>query len=203
MKLVGVTGRIGTGKSTFCEILLRRYNCPLIDADALGHDALAQGGPVRGAIIGRFGRRILKGDETIDRTHLGAIVFSDPGALRDLEEIVHPWIVGQILRRVASLQEKDEAGIVLLDAAVLLDWRDRLSCDRTVLVRCPDEVSIRRLVLRGMAEEEAQRRLKRQRPEHEMARQVDFVVDNSGSREDLEREAVRLWTVWNRQEEAQ
>jgi dephospho-CoA kinase len=201
VKVIGVTGRIGSGKSTLCRILVERFGCRRIDADAIGHTLLEEDAAVRDAVIARFGREVTDSGGRIDRGHLGRIVFADAGALDDLNRIIHPSIVAEVLRRLAALRVRRGVGIVLLDAALLLDWADQLEWDRLVLVRCPDETLIERLRRRGMTAAEARRRLDRQAGEASLQERVDFVVDNSGSRHDLEREAVRLWETLNRAEE--
>ena len=200
VRVIGIAGRIGSGKSTLCRILADRYCCVIIDADAIGHTVLASDAGIRQAVVARFGSEILDRRGRIDRPRLARIVFDDAAALNDLNRIIHPWIVEDILRRLAVLRADRSAGIVLLDAALLLDWKDRLECDRIVLVRCPDETSIERLRLRGMTEAEARQRLNRQVGEPRLLEQVDLVVDNAGSRHDLEREATRLWETLNRAE---
>ena len=128
---------------------------------------------------------------------LASIVFSDPSARRDLNALVHPWIVTQIASRLAVLRETGHAGIVLLDAALLLDWIDLISCDRIVVVRCADETAVRRLAGRGIEEAEARRRLASQDPEESFLQRADFVVENDGTEGDLAREAERLWRSLN------
>ena len=193
--VVGVTGRIGSGKSAFCEILSKAHGCPVIDADALGHEALRTSEKVRGELIERFGREILDPAGGVDRGRLAKIVFAETSALADLNAIVHPWIVAQILARLAALRARGHAGIVLLDAALLLPWKEQLPLDWIVWVRSPDCVAIERLHLRGMPEEEARRRLASQVPEEEFRRHANTIVDNAGDRGALERQADRLWDL--------
>ncbi len=193
MKIVGITGRIGSGKSTLTRFLSERFGCPVIGADALGHDALQKDLRVRAAVLRRFGPGILGSDGAIDRPGLAAIVFADAGALRDLNSIVHPWIVDEALSRLAALREQRYAGIVLIDAALLLDWADRLPCDRIVIVRCAEETAIRRLMGRGMTEQEARERLASQDSEDRFLRRADLVVENDGSESELEDQAPRIW----------
>lgn len=197
MKIVGITGRIGSGKSTLARILARRYGCPLIGADELGHHALEGDTTIRMALRERFGPGILDPEGAIKRSKLAAIVFADSAALGDLNAIVHPRIIDGILRRLAALREGRTAGIVLIDAALLLDWADRMPCDRIVVVRCADETAIRRLTARGMAEEEARARLARQDTEDRLLRRADLVVPNDGTEEELEAQAPRIWEFLN------
>ncbi len=192
MKVVGVTGRIGSGKSTFCNLLAERHAATVIDADQLGHAALRD--PViRGRVVERFGKTVLDARGEIDRAAVALRVFDDPEALRDLEAMTHPWIVGQILERLAALQAADPAAIVLIDAALLLPWIERLPLDTVVWVRASDQASIERLEIRGIGEREARRRMERQRPEEDFRRRAAVIVENSGGLEELASEADRLW----------
>jgi dephospho-CoA kinase len=148
---------------------------------------------IRGRVVDRFGETILDAGGEIDRAAVARRVFDDPGALRDLEAWTHPWIVGRILERLAALQGADPAAIVLVDAALLLPWIERLPLDEVVWVRASDRASIERLELRGIGEQEARRRLERQRPEEDFRRRATVIVENSGGLEELATEADRLW----------
>lgn len=190
--VVGVTGRIGSGKSTLCRILSERHGCPVIDADAFGHDALSDP-TIRARIAERFGSSIIDDRIGIDRPALARIVFADGSALRDLEAIIHPWILRMVRKRLADLRATGQAAIVLVDAAVLLSWIGQLPLDRIVWVHTAEEVAIGRLHRRGVSEEQARERMLRQRPEEEFRRHADFVVTNSGGLDELECKAERLW----------
>jgi dephospho-CoA kinase len=192
MKVVGVTGRIGSGKSTFCRILAERHGCPVIDADALGHEALLDPA-VRRRVVERFGDAVLGAGGEIDRAAIARRVFEDAGALRDLEALTHPWIVDRILQRLTALRDADTAAIVLIDAALLLPWIGRLPLDRIVWVRASEQVSTERLGLRGIGAQEARRRMARQSPDEEFRRSADAIVDNSGGVAELASAAERFW----------
>jgi dephospho-CoA kinase len=190
--VIGVTGRIGSGKSTLCAILARRHGCGIVDADSLGHEALDD--PlVKEALRRRFGAEIEGDRGKILRARLAGAVFGAPEALRDLNAIVHPWIVARARERLGALRAADLVGIVLLDAALLLDWKHELPCDGVAVVVCEPSQAIARLVARGIDEEEARRRLAAQRSEEELVREADWIVENSGDLANLEWEAERLW----------
>ncbi len=191
--LVGVTGPIGSGKSLLCRILRRAHGCPVIEADRLGHDLLAAGGGARDAVVRRFGRRALGPDGEIDRARLAALVFRDPAALADLDAISHPLILEEVERRVGALKAAGEAGIILLDAAVLPAWLERLRLQAVVLVQASPEVRLGRLESHGWDREEARHRMAAQ--ERIFARELpaDWTVLNDGSVASLEQSAEALW----------
>ncbi len=192
MIAVGVTGRIGSGKTALCRILASRHGCGVIDADLLGHEALNVP-PLRDRVARRFGGGVLSSEGEVDRTRLGNLVFSDPGALRDLEAIVHPWIIESIGSSLARLRSAGEAGIVLIDAALILLWKGRIHVDKIIWVRASEETRIMRLRARGMSRDEIARRLDRQPSDDEFRESADLICSNDGDLDDLAVEAERLW----------
>ena len=192
-RLVGITGGIGTGKSTLARFLATEFGPPLLDADMLGHEALLPGTTTYETVLARFGDELEEPDGSISRSRLARIVFSDPKALRDLEAIVHPWILERIQTRRLALKASGYVGIILLDAALLLDWEEELDLDAVVVVTAPSDVRIARLALRGLPEDEARRRMESQRPEEEWTPSADWIVVNDGDVDDLARRARALW----------
>jgi dephospho-CoA kinase len=199
--VLGITGGIGTGKSTLTRILMERFGPPVIEADALGHEALLPGSSVYEATVARFGDSILRRDRSVDRARLAQIVFRDARELAALDGLVHPWILERIEARVGSLKASGYDGIILLDAALLLEWLHRYRPHGVVVVTAPLEARLTRLEARGLPRAEAERRIQHQRPESEWTEQADWVVENSGSLEDLARAATSLWarvcSHWN------
>jgi dephospho-CoA kinase len=191
--LVGVTGPIGSGKSLLCRILAEKHGCPVIDADRLGHEAIDPGGAARNAVVARFGDAVLGPGGGIDRTRLAALVFGDAVALAALESVSHPIILAEVERRVAALKASGYAGIILLDAAVLPAWLDRLRLAALVLVRAALDVRLHRLEARGLDREEAQRRIAAQERLFAEELRIDRTIDNDGTRESLEHAAEVLW----------
>lgn len=119
MRVIGVVGPAGSGKSTVCRILSRREGVVHIDCDRLGWETYRPGGPAYLPILARFGEGILASDGTVDREKLGALVFSDPQAKRDLEEIVHPLVMDMVEQKLAEARKK-EAKMALVEGALLL-----------------------------------------------------------------------------------
>lgn len=197
--LVGVTGGTGSGKSLFCRFLAESRGCPVIEADALGHQALLAGSGVDQRVRERFGPSILDSAGQIDRAALARRVFASPDDLAGLNRLVHPWILERILERIAALLAAGYAGIILLDAALLPDWIDALRPDAVVLVRAPVALRLERLGAKGIDRTEAARRVQAQeRLDPERERPGWIRVDNDGTPAGLRRAAE---TTYDRLEE--
>ena len=191
MLLIGLTGGIGSGKSTVSALLARR-GAVVIDADAITHDLQRPGTEVLAAMVERFGPAILAADGTLDRPAVAAIVFNDAVALSDLGAIVHPAVGAEIARRLQ--EEADGDRLVVLDVPLLVEsGRDDMAA--LVVVDVDPELAVRRLVeQRGMSEADARARMARQASREERLARADIVIDNSGTREELEAAVEDAWS---------
>ncbi len=191
MRLIGLTGGIGSGKSSVSAALARR-GARIVDADAIVRELQSPGTTVFRAMVDRFGTGIVAADGTLDRPAVAAIVFHDEQALADLGAIVHPRVHEEIERRVAEAADSDD--VVVLDIP-LLDRNGWPGLLGTVVVDLDPEVAIRRLVEhRGFTEADARARIAAQADRSERLQLADFVVDNSGTLDELEAEVDRLWS---------
>jgi len=190
MLLIGLTGGIGSGKSTVSALLAER-GAVIVDADAITRELQQAGTPVFRAMVERFGAGIVGADGELDRQAVADIVFNDPEALADLGRIVHPEVGAEIARRMAAEAATDH--VVVLDVPLLVEsGRDDLAA--LVVVDVDPEVALRRLVdQRGMREDDARSRMARQASREERLAKADHVLDNSGSLEQLERQVDELW----------
>lgn len=188
--VIGLTGNIGTGKSTVLAYLAA-LGARVIDADKIAHEVMLPGGPAYEAILAAFGPGILAADGHIDRAKLGAIVFADPQALARLESIVHPAVFARTQELVAAAKEP----VVVIEAIKLLEsGMARRMCDAVWVVTARPEVALARLVAqRGISEAEARRRLDHQMPEAEKVAHADVVIDNSGSLEETRQQVNAAW----------
>lgn len=196
MILVGLTGGIASGKSTVARFLEAK-GALVIDADTIGHEVMAPGGPAFDRVVERFGEEILSSNGGIDRSKLGPIVFSDPQALADHTAITHPHIVDEILRRIEASRAGDR--VVVVDAALLVEGlaKDRgkeLGLDALVVVSTDVEEQIRRMIdERGMEKPAAKSRIGSQAPPEKKLAAADYVIDNRGSIDDLQKSVDVLW----------
>ncbi len=182
--LVGLTGGIASGKSTVSR-QLAELGCHVIDADVLAREVVAPGEPAWQAIVEAFGTEILGPDRTLDRARLGAIVFADAAQRRRLEAITHPAIRARRQARLAELAARGFGGLVVQDAALLVEVGAHAHVDRLVVVYATREAQLERLMRRdGLDRAEAERRLGSQMPLAEKVRLAHYVVDNSDSPEE-------------------
>jgi dephospho-CoA kinase len=182
--LVGLTGGIASGKSTVSR-QLAELGAHVIDADILAREVVAPGEPAWQAIVGMFGRDVLRPDETLDRVRLGAIIFADPAARRRLEAITHPAIQARRRTALAALAARSFEGLVIQDAALLIEVGGTAHVDRLVVVYATPEAQLARLMRRdGFERAEAERRIANQMPLAEKVRLAHYVIDNSDSPEE-------------------
>ena len=193
--LVGLTGGIGTGKSTV-STMLRALGAVVIDADVLAREVVAPGEPTLAQIVAEFGRGVLRADGTLDRKALGAIVFADPAKRKRLEAITHPSIREHFTRRLDEIAAHGFHGIVFFDAPVMIESGNYKTMDRLVVVVSDEATQVARLFTRdGMTREEALRRIRSQMPLSEKTRLADYVIDNSGDRVATEKQAKRVYAA--------
>jgi dephospho-CoA kinase len=193
MLVVGLTGGIGSGKSTVASLLARR-GAVVVDADALARDAVAPGTPGLSEVVARFGAAVVGARGELDRGALAAVVFADAAALADLNAIVHPWVRAAIAERLAGLDGGAFDGVVVLEIPLLVESGRSYGASKVIVVDCPEDVALRRLVEeRGMDEGDARRRMAAQVSRADRLAAADVVVDNSGSLADLERQVGEVW----------
>jgi dephospho-CoA kinase len=191
MLLVGLTGGIGTGKSTVARMLEKR-GAIVFDADILARQAVAPGTPGFDQVVERFGPNVLAPGGGLDREALASIVFSDPGARRDLEGIVHPEVRRMFAEGCEEYRDSDR--VVVFSAPLLVETGMHTAFDLLIVVSAPVATQIERLMRdRGMAERDVQARIAVQLPLEAKAEVADILVDNEGTLEDLERRVELVW----------
>jgi dephospho-CoA kinase len=198
--VVGLTGGIGSGKSTVSAGLAAR-GAIVVDADAITRSVQRAGEPVFDAIVERFGPGVVGPDGELDRAGLAAIVFPDPEAKKALEDLVHPAVGAEIVRQLGELAGTD--ALIILDVPLLVEsgrsdeLLESMGLRRRgmIVVDTSPVVALERLVeQRGMDEDDARARMAVQASREERLARADFVIDNNGSRDDLEAEIDRCWT---------
>lgn len=187
---VALTGGIGAGKSEVAR-QLASYGAFVVDADQLARDVVAPGTPGLAAVATEFGAGVLHPDGSLDRERLAALVFADDAARRRLEAIVHPLVAE---RSRALLAAAPAGSIAVYDVALVVESDLAGDFDVVVVVDVPEQVQLARLTTqRGMTEAAARQRIAAQAPREHRLAAADIVVDNSGSKEELQRRVEDLW----------
>lgn len=194
MIVVGLTGGIGSGKSTV-SAELARLGAVVIDADALARQLQQPGQPVFVAIVDRFGAGVVAADGSLDRLALAALVFPDPDLLKELNRLTHPAIGAAIRERMRAQLGTDS--VVVLDVPLLIE-NSRYPVAGVAVVDLPVEIAVDRLVrFRKMDETDARARIARQATREERLAKADYVIDNSGTTDELTSLVPALW-AWMR-----
>jgi len=196
MRVVGLTGGIGSGKSTVAA-LFKQQGAEIVDADQLAREVVEAGQPALEEIVETFGRDVLQPDGRLDRARLAATVFNDPAARARLEAITHPRIRQRMLEEVEDRRAR--SGLLLLDIPLLYE-RPRLEAVEVVVVVWVDAATqLKRLLARGGLDEEAARaRIEAQMPLDQKKALADHVIDNRGTREETGRQVEALFALFKR-----
>jgi len=193
MRVIGLTGGIGSGKSTVAHFLTE-FGAVIIDADKVGHEALLPGSPVSREVVAAFGKEILLSNGSINRRELGRMVFSSSECVAKHDRIVHPWMYETMKARIEDCRKR-RVMVMVLDAAILLEagWTS-LAQEVWVTVASP-EIVIKRLKARedGLSEADALARIRRQMTNEERVRHADVVIDTDCSLEEVRTTVKKLW----------
>ena len=185
MKVIGLTGGTGSGKSTVAAYL-REKGCYIIDADKISRTLTAKGGEALGPIKERFGKKVFSDDGSLDRKKLGSIVFADEKKLRMLEEITTNIVIEKTLQIIEELRSSGNEKTVIIDAPLLFECGMKDCSDENWLVICEQEDRINRLILRdGIERQSIMDRMANQLSDDEKSLMADVIIDNSGSLKDL------------------
>jgi len=191
MLRVGLTGGIASGKSTVGG-MLRELDCPVLDADTLGHELLEQGQPAREEVIREFGQEVLDARGNVDRGKLGQIIFADAAKRARLNQILHPRILDVVRKWFAAQGHPGGPELAVVEAALIIEANYNNELDRVIVCWCPVEQQLQRLVERGLTAEQAKLRIAAQMPMEEKRRLADEAIDCSGSIEETERQVMEV-----------
>jgi dephospho-CoA kinase len=186
---IGLTGGIGSGKSTVARLLAQR-GARVIDADQLAREVVAAGTPGLAAVVAAFGGDVLTDGGELDRPALAAVVFGDPAARAALDAIVHPRVRARAVEAIAAMPAD---AVVVQDIPLLVETGQAGSFDLVVVVEAELETRVARLVGRGLSEEDARARIAAQAGDAERRAVADVVLDNSGTPDQLAAQVDRLW----------
>jgi len=192
MLVIGVTGNLGTGKTTVCQMLVD-LGARHIEADEVGHEVLQQDKQARKQIVAAFGKSILNSSGEIDRDKLAKLVFDDKAALARLNRITHPRILRLVKQKIEEYR-KAGAGVVVIEAALLIEAGWKSQVDQLWVTTAPEATIVKRLMKsRGMSEEQILDRLRAQMPQEEKTKQADAVINTDCPMEALRTRITALW----------
>ena len=186
---IGLTGGIGSGKSTVSRLLEQR-GAVIVDADAIAREVVASGTPGLAAVVEAFGDGVVASDGSLDRPALAAVVFADPEARKRLDAIVHPLVRARATE-VAAAAPAD--AVVVNDVPLLVETGPAGSYDLVLVVEADPATRVARLVQRGLTAEDARARMAAQATDEQRRAVADVVLDNSGTLEELEAQVDRFW----------
>ncbi|MEG3641140.1 dephospho-CoA kinase [Magnetococcus sp. PR-3] len=198
MYLLGLTGSIGSGKSTVSAMLVE-HGAHLLDSDHFAREALEPGTTQWQAVIDRFGVDVLtEGSEALrplDRRKLGQIVFADDQARKDLEGIVHPYVWRMQGKFLSKMAEERPETVVVMDVPLLFETHGEGRCDMAVVVACGDQQWSRLQSRHGMSDEIKKRIIAQQMPEEDKIKRGDWIIWNTGDIEETQKQVDKLWRM--------
>lgn len=194
--IIGLTGGIGSGKSTVSHLFVAR-GAKLVDADAIAREVVELGSPILAEVVAAFGEEILHPDGRLNREQLGNLVFQNPALKKQLENILHPPIRQLIRTRMNEFELADPEGLVVVDIPLLFESKLESMFEHVVVVYVPEEVQITRLIAReGWSEDVAKRRIATQMPIEDKRLRADTVIENQFSLEQTANQVDALMTKW-------
>ena len=211
MLRVGLTGGLGSGKSTAARMFAAHGAC-VLSSDQIGRDLMQPGQPVHAAIVARFGETVVAPDGSLDRAALARIAFAD-GRVEELNAVVHPAVIARQAELTEEIAARDPAAVVIVESALIFEtrhggdggWHRRF--DKIIFVRASEQRKIARFIARssigrqrtpeqwGLLEAEARRRLARQMDEERKASSCDYILVNNGSLDELQAQVDALWPI--------
>lgn len=192
-KIIGLTGVIGSGKSTVAR-LLAELGAVVIDADKLGHEAFQTGTEAWREVVAAFGRQVLSPDGEIDRTKLGEIVFNNPEALARLNGIMHPRIY-KVVNALIDEYRRQKVAVVVLEVPLLIETEWTSLVDDIWVTTAPEAKVLERIRnQRGLTRKETMARIHSQLPVKELLKHANVVINNESGLEELKNRVTELWT---------
>ena len=180
MKIIGITGGVGAGKSTVLDHLEKQYNACVLQADKIGHLVMEPGGICYEQVIALFGKQIIKNDKTIDRKMVSDVVFAHEEMRQKLDDIIHPAVKSYILDKIEE-QKKAGCTLMIVEAALLLEDHYDAFCDKVWYIHTDQEIRIERLMSgRGYTREKAENIIARQATEGFFREHADYIIQNNG-----------------------
>ncbi|MFC7442868.1 dephospho-CoA kinase [Laceyella putida] len=191
--IFGLTGGIATGKSTVAQ-MLRERGAVIIDADQVAREVVEPGTEGLARVVATFGNEVLDEAGRLNRPALGSIIFHDEGARRKLNQLLHPLIMGKMRQDAEKARQADPRAVIIWDVPLLIEEKMTPLVDEVILVYVPESIQLARLMDRNqLSEQEAKARIASQLGIEEKKQWADYVIDNSGTLEETEKQVECLW----------
>jgi len=200
MIIVGLTGSVGTGKSTVTKFF-RELGAYIIDWDELAREVIRPHLRAWKEIVEYFGKDFLNKDQTINRQRLAEIVFSDKEKVAKLNQIVHPEVFKEDERITNEIKSLDPVALIIKDIPLLFELTRPIFVDKTVVVSASEQTQLRRLEEKGMSREDARSRIKSQLPLEEKIKSADFVINNDGPLEETKKQVEEIYSLLRKGEQ--
>ena len=200
MIIVGLTGSVGTGKSTVAKFF-EELGAYVIDWDELAREVVRPNSKAWKEIIECFGKDVLNEDLTVNRQKLANIVFTEKGKVTKLNQIVHPEVFKEDERIINEIKNHDPNALVVKDIPLLFELTHPIFTDKTVVVSASEETQLKRLEEKGMSWDDAQNRISSQLPLEEKIKSADFVIDNNGPLEETKRQVEEIYSLLKKEEQ--
>ena len=194
MIIVGLTGSVGTGKSTVANFF-EELGAYVIDWDELAREVVRPHSKAWKEIVEYFGEEVLNEDLTINRQNLADIVFTEKGKLIKLNQIIHPEVLKEDERTTKEIRGRDPDALVIRDIPLLFELTQPISLDKVIVVSASEQIQLRRLKEKGMSHEDAKNRMKSQHPLEEKIKSADFVIYNDGPQKETKRQVQEIYSL--------
>ena len=200
MIIIGLTGSVGTGKSTVANFF-EELGAYVIDWDELAREVVRPHSTAWKEIIECFGKDVLNEDLAINRQKLANIVFTEKGKVTKLNQIVHPEVFKEDERIINEIKNHDPDALVVKDIPLLFELTHPIFTDKTVVVSASEETQLKRLEEKGMSRDDAQNRIRSQLPLEEKIKSADFVINNNGPLEETKRQVEEIYSLLKKEEQ--
>jgi len=193
MLLVGITGGIACGKTEVAKVFQEK-GAIILSGDQIGREVVEKGGAVIEKLVRAFGETILRSDGSLDRRRLGRIAFASKESKDRLNDIIHPHLLEELRRRIQKLEEEAPEAVVVIDAALIVEWGLEKELDHLIFVESKEDNKIKRLQKeKGYSEKEAVDRIKSQLPDKVKEEKVDMIIRNDRGLAELRKAAEGAW----------
>lgn len=193
MTLIGITGGIASGKTEVAKVF-QKLGAKILSGDEIGKDVVENNPQLLKKLVKTFGEDILDSKKRLNRKKLGEIAFSSRSLTKELNSIVHPFLLKDLKEKIESFAKRGYRKPLVIDAALIMEWDLQKKLDYLVFVDCTKQKRIKRLIeQKGYTRKEAEQRIKAQLPESKKRKQADFIIKNEGSLKELRANTKALW----------